>query len=131
MVRVWSSSDLFHSLQSHVILTCPVHSHLLCISLSLAASKMRAPWLCKLHQRQPFQPTNDKPIAASSAIPMEPIDSSTNTKSPEVDIEACTVTGLPDDDKLRPNEDAQAGVKAAEAVTISWSRRALIAAFVK
>lgn len=55
----------------------------------------------------------------------------TTAKSPQVDVEAATATNMPNDDKLRPNDDAQAGVKAAEAVTISWSRRALIAAFAK
>ena len=46
-------------------------------------------------------------------------------------VQAPSAASVHDADKLRPNEDAQAGVRAAEAVTISWSKRALIGAFAK
>lgn len=91
---------------------------------------MRAPWLREAQlPRLPQQ--MEEAQATSADVPLETTTASLTAKAPEIDIEASLAASTPDDDKLRPNENAQAGVKAAEAVTISWSKRALVGAFAK
>lgn len=64
-------------------------------------------------------------------MPLESTTAAESTLEPSnMDIEA-SAASVYDDDKFRPNEDAQAGVRAAEAVTISWSKKALMGAFIK
>lgn len=94
-------------------------------------AKMTVSWLRRLHSHR-SESTNDIAQATSSALPLENTTATfePNTKAPAIDVEA-SAASVHDDDKIRPNEDAQAGVKAAEAVTISWSKKALIAAFAK
>ena len=84
--------------------------------------------------RMPFRRTatdGHVPQSTASEIPMHSMPSELNEKNEaEVNAQADDQVDLSKGD-LVPTENAQAGVKAAEAVTLSWSRNALIGAFVK
>jgi len=58
-------------------------------------------------------------------------DSSSAEKAPETSTEAAVAEDSNAATSDLPNEEAQRGVRMVEAVTLTWSKRALIAIFIK
>jgi hypothetical protein len=52
-------------------------------------------------------------------------------KTPGANTEAAVAEGGEPQANDRPDEDAQRGVRMVEAVTLTWSKRSLIAIFIK
>lgn len=60
---------------------------------------------------------------------MKEVDSA--EKTPGTNTEAAIAEGGEAPVNDRPNEDAQRGVRMVEAITLTWSKRSLIAIFIK
>lgn len=58
-------------------------------------------------------------------------DANSAEKAPGTNTEAAVAEDGDAQGNDRPNEDAQRGVRMVEAVTLTWSKRALIAIFIK
>lgn len=58
-------------------------------------------------------------------------DMASDDKTPGTDTQAAAPDKVDGPAVGRPNEDAQRGVRMVEAVTLTWSRRALVAVFIK
>lgn len=81
----------------------------------------------RLRHQEPTSRNESQPTA--NDIPTTQSPPTTRGQAEELTIEAPTHDD-PEDD-LKPTTNLQHGVKAAEAITLSWSRNALIAAYVK
>lgn len=92
-------------------------------------ARMGLPWSYKLKAR--FA-SNEDNLGRADSAELQPASTAAvaPTKTGDIDVEA-SHAGIEGDDKLRPDSHAQAGVQAAEAVTISWTKRALAGAFAK
>jgi hypothetical protein len=61
-------------------------------------------------------------------------DGDSAQKTPETDTKTAALDEVDNDGRTamdRPDEDAQRGVRMVEAVTLTWSKKALIAVFIK
>ena len=86
---------------------------------------MRVPWVNKALSKEPAENVDN---GSASAADRNDMDAITETKSPAVDVESGSRSSQ---EKLTPTDDAQAGVRAAEAVAINWSKKALAGVFLK